>query len=34
LKNAGYDGRVSCECGFDNFERDVKVTLDTLRRYI
>ena len=34
LKAAGYDGRVSCECGFDDFERDVKVALDTLRKYV
>jgi sugar phosphate isomerase/epimerase len=34
LKQAGYDGRVSCECGFDDFARDVKVALDTLRRYV
>ncbi|HIE26490.1 TPA: sugar phosphate isomerase/epimerase [Candidatus Poribacteria bacterium] len=34
LKQAGYDGRVSCECGFDDFERDVKVALDTLHQYV
>ena len=34
LKAAGYDGRVSCECGFDDFERDVKVALNTLRKYV
>ncbi len=34
LKDAGYDGRVSCECGFDNFEQDVKVALKTMRQYV
>ena len=34
LEKAGYDGRVSCECSFDNFEQDVKVALDTMRRYV
>jgi sugar phosphate isomerase/epimerase len=34
LKKAGYDGRVSCECSFDNFEQDVKVALDTLQQYV
>ncbi|MBC8234880.1 sugar phosphate isomerase/epimerase [bacterium] len=34
LRDAGYDGRVSCECSFDNFNQDVKVALDTLRQYV
>lgn len=34
LKNAGYDGRVSCECKFDNFDVDIKTALRTLRSYI
>ena len=25
LQKAGYDGRVSCECKFDNFDEDVEV---------
>ena len=34
LKGAGYDGRVSCECSFDNFDRDVETTLQTLKAYV
>jgi sugar phosphate isomerase/epimerase len=34
LKQAGYDGRVSCECRFDDFDRDVEVALRTMRAYV
>ena len=34
LKKAGYDGRVSCECKFDNFETDIETALRTMKSYI
>ena len=34
LQKAGYDGRVSCECKFDNFDQDVAVALNTMKTYI
>ena len=34
LKNAGYNGRVSCECKFDNFGLDIKTALKTMENYI
>ena len=34
LQKAGYDGRVSCECQFDNFDEDVAVALETMKTYV
>jgi sugar phosphate isomerase/epimerase len=34
LKAVGYDGRVSCECRFDDFDRDIETTLRTLKAYV
>jgi sugar phosphate isomerase/epimerase len=34
LQQAGYDGRVSCECSFDDFDRDVETALQTMQAYI
>ena len=34
LKNAGYDGRVSCECKFDDFDTDIETALKTMKGYI
>ena len=34
LQKAGYDGRISCECKFDNFSEDVETTLKTMKSYI
>lgn len=34
LKNAGYDGRISCECKFDNFHEDAETALKTMKGYI
>lgn len=34
LKNAGYDGRVSCECKFDNFKSDIYTALKTMKEYV
>ena len=34
LKNAGYNGRVSCECRFNNFDTDIKTALQTMKSYI
>ena len=34
LKSAGYEGRVSCECQFDNFNQDVKTALHTMKSYL
>ncbi len=34
LKNAGYDGRISCECKFDNFHHDAETALVTMKSYI
>lgn len=34
LKKAGYDGRVSCECKFDNFETDIEAALRTMKSYV
>lgn len=31
LKKAGYDGRASCECGFDDFQRDAATAIKILR---
>ena len=33
LKKAGYKGRVSCECKFDNFETDIETALKTMKSY-
>ena len=33
LKQVGYDGRVSCECRFDDFDRDVETALKTMKAY-
>ncbi len=34
LKKAGYDGRISCECKFDNFHEDIKTALETMKKYV
>ena len=34
LQKAGYDGRVSCECQFDNFDADVETALKTMKAYV
>lgn len=34
LKQAGYDGRVSCECSFDDFDANVEIALQTMKAYI
>ncbi len=34
LQAAGYDGRVSCECKFDNFDEDVETALKTMKFYV
>jgi sugar phosphate isomerase/epimerase len=34
LKQAGYDGRVSCECSFDDLDKDVETALRTMRTYV
>lgn len=34
LEKAGYDGRVSCECKFDNFDADVETALKTMKAYV
>lgn len=34
LKKAGYDGRISCECKFDNFHEDSKTALETMKKYV
>ena len=34
LKQAGYDGRVSCECRFDDFDCDVEIALQTMKAYV
>lgn len=34
LKDAGYDGRVSCECKFNNFDADIETALKTMKSYI
>ena len=34
LEGAGYDGRVSCECSFDDFDSDVETALGTMKAYI
>jgi sugar phosphate isomerase/epimerase len=34
LKQAGYDGRISCECRFNDFDRDVETALKTMRAYV
>ena len=33
LRKAGYDGRVSCECKFDNFDADIETALKTMKAY-
>lgn len=33
LKMSGYDGRISCECRFDNFDQDVKTALQVMKSY-
>ncbi|HIB89723.1 TPA: sugar phosphate isomerase/epimerase [Candidatus Poribacteria bacterium] len=34
LKAAGYQGRVSCECSFDDFDCDVETALHTMKSYL
>ena len=34
LKSAGYRGRVSCECRFDDFDQDVETALNTMKSYL
>jgi len=34
LQRANYDGRISCECKFDNFKKDIKTALKTLKNYV
>jgi sugar phosphate isomerase/epimerase len=34
LQKAGYDGRISCECKFDNFHEDSETALKTMKMYI
>ena len=34
LQKAGYTGRISCECKFDNFDVDVETALKTMKGYI
>ena len=34
LQKAGYDGRVSCECKFDNFDEDIETALETMKAYV
>ncbi|MXV76926.1 sugar phosphate isomerase/epimerase [Candidatus Poribacteria bacterium] len=34
LKKAGYDGRISCECKFDNFQVDAQTALKTMKAYV
>ncbi len=34
LKQANYDGRISCECKFENFDLDAQTALRTMKAYI
>ena len=34
LEASGYQGRVSCECRFDDFDRDVETALHTMKSYL
>ena len=34
LKAADYQGRVSCECSFGDFDRDVETALHTMKSYL
>ncbi len=34
LQRAGYNGRVSCECKFDNFDENIETALKTMKAYI
>ena len=34
LQKAGYNGRISCECKFDNFDENIEVALKTMKAYI
>ena len=34
LQKAGYNGRVSCECKFDNFDENIEVALKTMKAYV
>ena len=34
LQKAGYNGRISCECKFDNFDQNIEVALKTMKAYI
>ncbi len=34
LRKAGYNGRVSCECKFDNFDEDIETALKTMKAYV
>lgn len=34
LKDANYNGRVSCECKFDDFNSDVETALETMKKYL
>ena len=34
LQATGYQGRVSCECSFGDFDRDVETALHTMKSYL
>ena len=34
LRKAGYNGRVSCECKFDNFDENIETALKTMKAYV
>ena len=34
LRKAGYDGRISCECKFDNFDENIETALETMKAYV
>ena len=34
LKKAGYNGRISCECSFDDFDLNVATALKTMKTYV
>lgn len=34
LKDAGYNGRISCECSFDDFDADIETSLNAMKSYI
>ena len=33
LRDAGYNGRVSCECKFDDFDSDIETALNAMKSY-